>query len=214
MTKACNVPTAKPARVPLRSRLSGEAANPHGRLGRFLARIWWYETAAVNVRALDLLAPRAGEHILEIGFGPGRTLHRLATIGCQVTGLDASADMVRLAGKRNAKHISDGVVELRLGSAESLPIPTSTIDAALAVHTLYFWPDLVGACAELARVLRLGGRLVLVTHDADQPHPRRFDPKIYRLRSAEQLTKTLSEAGFTSVTARHEASLLFVHAIR
>ena len=63
---------------PLAGILSRQAAHPHGPFGRALGRLWVTETAAVNDAALDLLGAVAGEQVLELGFGPGRSLGVLA----------------------------------------------------------------------------------------------------------------------------------------
>ena len=75
---------------PLTRYLSEQAAHPHGLGGPLIGRLWVKETAKTNDAALDLLAPRPGEDILEIGFGPGRTLGLLAERGARVTGVDVS----------------------------------------------------------------------------------------------------------------------------
>src|SRR3990170_8922352 len=88
---------------PLTRYLSEQAAHPHGLGGPLIGRLWVKETAKTNDAALDLLAPGPGEDILEIGFGPGRTLGLLVERGARVTGVDVSQEMVRLAGHRNSE---------------------------------------------------------------------------------------------------------------
>src|SRR5688572_24642763 len=88
--------------APIGRYLSRQAAHPHGPIGRLIAWNWLRETATVNDIAIELLQPRAGEHICEIGSGPGRTLHRLATTGAHVTGIDISPTMVAVATRRTA----------------------------------------------------------------------------------------------------------------
>jgi SAM-dependent methyltransferase len=182
--------------------LSRQAVAPHGVLGHLLGRLWVTETAAVNATALDLLAPQAHEHVLEIGFGPGRTLQRIAQRAAQVTGIDVSDTMLAAARRRNARAIRDGRVELLRGNGITLPLPERTIDAALAVHTVYFWPDPERTLTEVARVLRPGGRVVLAFRDANLPAPRRFDRRIYRLYRAEDVARMLTRLGFADIKIR------------
>ncbi|WP_353005220.1 methyltransferase domain-containing protein [Mesorhizobium sp. M0761] len=54
-----------------------------------------------------------------------------------------------------------GRAEFRVGLVEDLPLPDSTFDKALSVHTVYFWQSLRAGSAELARVIEPGGRVVL-----------------------------------------------------
>ncbi|MQA86786.1 MAG: methyltransferase domain-containing protein, partial [Streptosporangiales bacterium] len=85
---------------PIGRHLSQQAARPHGLVGRVLGRIWIQETARVNDAAVDLVAAAPGERILEIGFGPGRTLSRLAATGANVIGVEISPTMLPAAARR------------------------------------------------------------------------------------------------------------------
>lgn len=149
--------------------LSRQAALPQGGFGRLLAWRWISETAAVNDLTLEILKPAPGERICEIGFGPGRTLALVAAAGAEVIGLDVSPDMVKIAGRRNADAIVTGRVELLRGDGVTIPVPDDHLDAALAVYNFYFWPDPAATLADLARTLRPGGRLVLVSLPDDYP---------------------------------------------
>jgi SAM-dependent methyltransferase len=151
--------------------LSGQAAHPHGILGRLIARIWIRETAAVNDIAIDLLAARPGERVAEIGCGSGRTLGRLATASAQVLGVDISSDMVGLATQRNAAHIAAGRLRVVQGDGTALPVDPNDLDGVISVHSLYFWPDPPAVLAELHRAVRPGGRLVLAFRAGEHPLP-------------------------------------------
>jgi ubiquinone/menaquinone biosynthesis C-methylase UbiE len=195
--------------------ISRQASAPHGLLGHIIGRIWIKETAAANDAALDLLAPSPGEHIVEIGHGPGRTIGLLAQRGAQVTGIEVSDLMLTAASRRNAAAIRDGQVRLLRGDGTHLPLPDHTADAALAVHTTYFWAKPDVTLAEICRILRPGGRLVLAIRDTDHPIPRRLDPVIYQMRSVDQLTAILHTAGFPNVAthrpAGHTSHTVFLH---
>jgi SAM-dependent methyltransferase len=181
--------------------LSRQAAGPHGPIGYLLSRIWLRETAAVNDAAVDLLAPVAGETILELGFGPGRTLGRLAAGGAHVVGVDTSPAMLSVAARRNAAHIAAGRMRLHLGDGVTLPIGDDSVDAVITVHTVYFWPQPAGTLADIGRVLRPGGRLVLAFRVGEHPLPRRLDPAVYRVPTTVEAMRWLREAGFTDVRA-------------
>jgi SAM-dependent methyltransferase len=156
------------------------------------------ETATTNDAALDLLAPRPGEDILEIGFGPGRTLGLLVERGAQVTGVDVSAEMVRLAGRRNSELIRTGALTLQRGDGVTLPVDDNSLDAVLAVHNLYFWPKPEATIAEIARVLRPGGRILMVFRGREHPLPNRLDPNVYADVTTDQCVAWLASAGLDS----------------
>lgn len=175
--------------------LSEQAASPHGLGGPLIGRLWVKETAKTNDAALDLLAPQSGEDVFEIGFGPGRALGLIAERGARVTGVDVSEEMVRLAGRRNGELIRSGHLALYRGDGVTLPVEDNSQDAVLSVHNLYFWPEPEATIAEIARVLRPGGRLLLVFRGREHPLPSRLDPAVYRDVTTEQCIAWLVHAG-------------------
>lgn len=176
--------------------LSRQAACPRGLFGRALGHLWITESAVVNDAAIDLLEPKTDQSILEIGFGPGRTLGLLAARSAQVTGIDVSPAMVNLAARRNAALINDGHLSLHRTNGATIPLPDASIDAVLSVHNLYFWHDPDRTIHEISRVLRPGGRVLLVFHGGEHPLPRRLDPATYRTITTEQAVEWLIKAGY------------------
>ena len=85
---------------------------------------------------------------------------RLAARGCQVLGVDISAAMLRRARRRNAPGI-----EFLHGDAEKLPAEDASFDAVVNLLSFHHYPNPSRAAAEFRRVLRPGGRLVLVAFD-------------------------------------------------
>jgi SAM-dependent methyltransferase len=183
--------------------VSAQAARPHGTLGRALGHLWVHETAAINDCAIELLDLSPGDTALEIGCGPGRALAELARRGVQVTGVDPSPVMVAQAQRRNRSAIGSGRVRLLNGAIGSLP--TEPVDAVLAVHTVYFWPDLVAGLREIRAVLVPGGRVGIGFRPAERGRPRRLDPTVYRIPTTTQVTQALYAAGFLDL-AVHDIS--------
>ena len=111
------------------------------------------------VRAALAVVP--GERILDVGCGPGffcaELLEELGPDG-SIVGLDSSPPMLALAAQRCAGH---GGVEFREADATSLPVADASFDAALCVQVLEYVPDVPAGLAELYRVLRPGGRIVI-----------------------------------------------------
>jgi ubiquinone/menaquinone biosynthesis C-methylase UbiE len=153
-----------------------------------------------------LLAPRPGEHIVDIGAGPGFLAAEMAAEGARVVAVDPSASMRELARARGV----DFAIED--GSAEALPLPDASVDAAVAAQVLEYVPDVPGALAEMRRVLRPGGRVLLLDTDWDSVvwHSSDADRTRAVLAAWEEhladpyLPRTLGgalrEAGFTEVT--------------
>jgi ubiquinone/menaquinone biosynthesis C-methylase UbiE len=192
---------------PLAAHVSRQAAHPHGLVGRALGRLWVSETAKVNDATVTLLAPAAGEQVLEIGFGPGRTLGLLADHGALVTGVEVSSAMIDLATTRNAARVAADAMSLYEGDGTSLPLPDDTFDAVVSVHTIYFWPDPQRTIGEIDRVLRPGGRVLLAFRGGEHSLPRRLDPAVYRSVTTTQAVTWFEQVGFTDVAVHRPAEL-------
>jgi len=126
----------------------------------------WRETALGSVTerleraaVLDLAGPLAGRDVLDIGCGDGTYALGAALAGARVTGVDRSAAVVEAARRRAAD--AGLPLELHVADALTLPFPPERFDVVLAVTVLCFVLDPPRAVAEMARVLRPGGVVVL-----------------------------------------------------
>ena len=153
--------------------IARQSARPSGFIGRVIAGVMAHETADLNEHALGLLRPSPSDRVLEVGFGHGRTIERLASAvgNGRVHGVDASELMLNMAARRNRRAIAEGRVELRKGDCASLPFDAASFDGALSVHTLYFWSDPAACLREVRRVLRPGGRTRSGLSPRRQPPP-------------------------------------------
>lgn len=101
--------------------------------------------------------------ILDVGCGGGRTVSKLAaaTEG-KVYGIDYSEASVAASKKTNARWIEKGRAEIRHGSVSELPFPDGMFDLVTAVETHIWWPNLAADMREVFRVVKPGGKLVIV----------------------------------------------------
>jgi ubiquinone/menaquinone biosynthesis C-methylase UbiE len=150
------------------SRTKKTAKASYDRLSR------WYDLLAgtsewkfVKV-GLDLFAAKEGECILEIGYGTGKAIVKMADAvgdGGLVYGIDLSEGMYRIASERvRAANLSDRV-ELRCGDGADLPYEDHRFDAVFSSFTLELFdtPEIPIVLQECKRVLRPSGRLVVVS---------------------------------------------------
>jgi ArsR family transcriptional regulator len=117
--------------------------------------------AAVETALLSLMPESSSLRLLDIGTGTGRVLELLASRIGQGVGVDASKAMLALARSRLARaglpHCS-----VRLADMYRLPIADAAFDVAVMQMVLHYAEDPPGVLAEAARVLRPGGRLIVI----------------------------------------------------
>lgn len=146
--------------------LARQLAAPGGIGGRLVGGLMDIANRKPLARSIATLAPCAGEHVLDLGSGTGAGTARLLRAGARVTAIDHSPLMVATVRRRFRAEIDAGRVVAHQGDFAALPITGSSVDAVLAVNTLYFWHRPDGIAAELRRVLRPGGRFVAYVTDA------------------------------------------------
>jgi ubiquinone/menaquinone biosynthesis C-methylase UbiE len=113
--------------------------------------------------AVALGGTPAGMRVLELASGTGEITRVLSELGCRVTGIDLTEAMIVRA---RAKLREAGLVAtLHLGDAESTMEPAQRYDAVLSRHLVWTLPDPAAAFADWRRVLRPGGRLVIIDGD-------------------------------------------------
>ena len=176
----------------MRNVLDTTFGHPRGLLGCLGGMIMGRATGQRNEWTLSLLDIQRHDRALEVGCGPGALIQALAaraTEGLSV-GIDPSPIMLRQAVRRNADAIRDGRVQLRLGSATTLPLEEAAFNKALSANSLPFWPDQEAGVREMWQVLRLGGAIAIIL----QPRWARTESEGKEI--GEGLVSLLSSVGF------------------
>jgi arsenite methyltransferase len=153
----------------------------------------------------ELLALRPGEAVLDIGSGPGFLAAEMAAeVGPDgsVHGVDPSESMLAIARRRETS------VQYTTGDALALPYPDETFDVVVATQVYEYVADMPLALREAQRVLRPGGRLLVLDTDWDSMVWHSSDPERMRrvLRAYDEhaadpylprkLPRLLADAGF------------------
>lgn len=122
---------------------------------------------ALRARAIAQLAS-PGLVVADVGTGTGILAAELASLGLRVIGIDSSPRMLEAARTKLGE--SGLEVEWRAGEAQSLPLADAEVDAVFAHMVLHYLPSPEEAFVEFARVLKPGGRAIIVDfvpHDAE-----------------------------------------------
>jgi len=117
------------------------------------------------------ICQQASGDVLEVAIGTGLNLEHYPP-GVRLTGVELSVDMLGLARRRAVDLGRD--VELVVGDAEALAMPGGTFDTVVCTFSLCAIPDHRRALAEMVRVLRPGGLLLLADHVAASSRVLRF----------------------------------------
>jgi arsenite methyltransferase len=116
--------------------------------------------------------------------------------GGAVHGIEVSDDMLSRARSRFGYDVASGRLRLASGSLTELPLDDDSVDAAITVNTVYFTTELGAACAELARVVRPGGRIVIGIGDPDVMAQMPFTPHGFTIRPVAEIAGALANSGF------------------
>lgn len=102
--------------------------------------------------------------ILDVGCGGGRTIQQLLALAPEgkVHGIDYAEASVAVATRTNARSIASGRADIRRGNVSNLPYPPETFDVVTAVETHYYWPNLKAGLEDIRRVLKPGGRVLII----------------------------------------------------
>jgi ubiquinone/menaquinone biosynthesis C-methylase UbiE len=173
---------------------------------------WFFKPA--HRMMLEVLGPGPVD-LLDIGCGTGRFASRLLKRqpGARVWGLDLSPGMLgrcRLRGQALG-----GRLQVVQGDSARLPFASNTFDAVTCAHSFHHYPQQEGVVREMHRVLRPGGRLLIVDGDRDRLWGRFvFDVVVVLLEGAVRHLSGASfralyrEAGFADVWQRRRGGLL------
>ena len=154
----------------------------YNRIARIYDILAEHSEAPARKAGLKVLNVQPGQKILEIGFGTGHSLVELAkSVGPEgkVYGIDLSEKMLEISEKRARRQKLEDRMELLCGDAVHLPYESEFLDGIFMSFTLELFdtPDIIVVLSECKRVLKPGGRIVIV--GMSRVRPRGFIMKTF-----------------------------------
>jgi len=186
--------------------MAGQCRKPRWWLGRRMARVMNIQHGGVTDWGLGHVALEKRFTILDVGCGGGRTIEKLASAASKgkVYGIDYSPASVAVARATNADSIAAGRVDVQQGSVSKLPFADDTFDVVTAVETHYYWPNLTDDLREIQRVLKPGGKLLIIAETyKGRRHDFVYRPAMMLLRATyltpDEHREALTSAGYADV---------------
>ena len=144
------------------------ARKPGGLSGRIMLWAMNWGHASLAKWGRSHVSPEPDARVLEIGCGGGANLAQFLKLCPQgsVCGIDFSAESVATSLRKNAGAVAAGHCEVRQGDVSRLPYADASFDLVTAFETVYFWPDVSAAFAEVFRVLGPSGVFLIVNEES------------------------------------------------
>jgi demethylmenaquinone methyltransferase/2-methoxy-6-polyprenyl-1,4-benzoquinol methylase len=116
-------------------------------------------TEPMRAQALDMLEIEPGDQVIDVGCGTGFGTEGVRQTTTNILGVDQSPHQMAKARERLDER---ELLGFTLGDAENLPVQTDSFDAAWSSGSIEYWPNPVAGLAEMRRVVKPGGRVVVV----------------------------------------------------
>jgi len=189
--------------MPFARFIAQQLGHPSGVLGQIvLAPVWNKRNSALNDAAFDNLALCPHDRVLEVGFGGGYLLGRMAAVVTEgfLAGVDVSPAMVAFCQKRFRSLIEANKLELKCAAAEALPYPSGSFTKACAVNSIFYWENVPQAISELWRVLKESGLLVICFTCKTSLEDKQFAQQGLALYEDDQICQMMESAGFHAIS--------------
>jgi ubiquinone/menaquinone biosynthesis C-methylase UbiE len=191
--------------------------SPAGFKGRLFGKLMEWTNADAYKKALQALNPAENDRFLEIGFGTGRFAEMLLLGNPEtfVAGIDPTETMVQTTVNRLNKQGLKDRIDFRQGTDEYLPWDDRQFDSIIAIHCFQFWQDPARSLAEISRVLRPSGRIIIVFRDHSFRAPDWLPNPLSRSgKEVELAIELLEKYGYTIIENSSAGSSRIIRADR
>jgi SAM-dependent methyltransferase len=185
--------------------LAAQLARPSGEDAETIAAAMNEVNSAITARAIETLAPQAGEVIAEIGPGNGvLSLPIVKALGSdgRYLGIELSDDMARAAAATLGA-AGPSRVDIHNGDCRSAPVDAASLDGLMAINLLYFIDDLADLFGQIANWLKPNGRAVFGVRSADSLNAMPFTQYGFWVRPLEEIETALRQSGLATIASAY-----------
>lgn len=181
--------------------IAEQLRKPMGDLGKEVGVKMNEGNLYINQYTIAALEIKSQQQILEIGMGNGFFVKDIlaAAPSVKYTGCDFSETMVAEARSLNTRFIQKRQAEFIAAASDELPLFDALFDTVFTVNTLYFWEHPQKELAEIRRVLKPGGRIVIAIRPASVMQALPFVQYGFRLYEKEDVAALLKQNGFGKI---------------
>ncbi|MCX6180381.1 MAG: class I SAM-dependent methyltransferase [Bacteroidetes bacterium] len=184
--------------IPDPKEMAKNLRKPEGDFGKKVGEFMNKGNASTYERMKKHLALKGAPDLLEIGFGNGVTSKEIMQ-NSNYSGLDYSQDMVNTAANLCASEIQNGA-KLFCGDIHQMPFADKSFDIVLTINTIYFWDQPVKAVAELRRVTKENGRLLIgMRTKEDMDALSNITSNGFNIRPLAEVEYLLRNGGFKNI---------------
>lgn len=182
--------------------ISKQLAHPDGEMGADISNKMNDTNAFITARAIEALAPKTGEFIVELGPGNGELscelVQTIGQEGCYL-GIEISSDMAK-AAESTLRAAGVAKIEVHNGTCHDASVMESSIDGLMAVNVLYFVDDLDGLLKRIRPWFRQGGRCVFAIRPERTLNHIGLQDHGFRIRSPEEIVSAMQPYGFGDIS--------------
>jgi SAM-dependent methyltransferase len=177
------------AAVVAASYMASQVRKPSRWLGRLMAQVMNESHGPLTDWGLSHIQVTEEYTILDVGCGGGRTINKLAQwTGGEVCGVDFAKGSVASSRATNKELIAAGRVHIEHGSVSELPFAADRFDLVTAIETQYYWPNLDGDMREILRVLKPGGKFLVIAENYKGSRTDWLEGPLMRLLGSSRLS--------------------------
>jgi len=182
-------------------KIAAQLRKPEGENGIEVGKRMNIGNAPMNLHTLAVLNPQPNDKILELGMGNGHFVKNIVNIDSSIsyTGCDYSNLMVEEAAQKNSEAINQKRVSFIHADGNNLPFENNSFNKIFTVNTFYFWDNHEIVLAELKRVLKKDGSLIITIrpkHNLEKFPVTKYNFTIF---SQVEILKLLSANGFNAI---------------